>query len=133
MLPKEDAETVSKKFSFLTVALLAYTAFCAVVAYNKAYTLPVAMVQGSVALSASKCLDGGLSQLFLLPCLEQAVAVLPFGLFALACRADSGAHSSSDAVLPGPWKFRCLDWGGFRNPSISTAVASVLQSDSMQA
>ncbi|CAE7461052.1 MCH1 [Symbiodinium pilosum] len=68
---KEDAETVSKKFSFLTVALLAYTAFCAVVAYNKAYTLPVAM----------------------------AVAVLPFGLFALACRADSGAHSSSDAVV----------------------------------
>ncbi|CAE7357472.1 NFD4 [Symbiodinium natans] len=55
---KEDAQTVSKKFSVLTVALLVYTAFCAVVAYNKAYTLPVALV----------------------------VALLPWGLFALACK-----------------------------------------------
>ncbi|CAE7520101.1 NFD4 [Symbiodinium sp. CCMP2456] len=68
-LAKEDANTVSKKFSCLTVALLAYTALCAVVAYNKAYTLPVALV----------------------------VALLPCGLFLLACRGRD-AESTGNAV-----------------------------------
>ena len=102
MLPKEDAETVSKKFSFLTVALLAYTAFCAVVAYNKAYTLPVAMVQGSVALSASKCLDGGLSQLFLLPCLVAGRCRAAFWAFCpcLPCRQWSSLVQRRGAARP---------------------------------
>jgi len=74
-LVKEDADTVSKKFFCLTVALLAYTAFCAVVAYNKAYTMPVALV----------------------------VALLPCGLFLLACRgrvAESTVNAATSIERP---------------------------------
>eukprot|EP00913_Durusdinium_trenchii_P000921 g852.t1 len=41
---EEDEARVSWKFSILMVALLVYTAFCAVVVYFKAYVLPVAVV-----------------------------------------------------------------------------------------
>ncbi|CAJ1381361.1 unnamed protein product [Effrenium voratum] len=43
-ISQEEEKVVSRKFSFLTVALLAYTGFCGVVVYLKAYSWPIALV-----------------------------------------------------------------------------------------
>ena len=97
---QEDAKTVSKKFSCLTVALLAYTALCAVVAYNKAYTLPVALVKGSVMqVSSVQRTDFCLVPLCSLASSE-VVALLPCGLFLLACRGRDAESTTGNAVPP---------------------------------
>ena len=92
---------MSKKFFCLTVALLAYTAFCAVVAYNKAYTMPVALVMDSVMLVSSvkpQSTDFCLLSLCSLASSE-VVALLPCGLFLLACRGRV-AESTVNAAPP---------------------------------